>query len=178
MWKATLRSVLMIGALMVAGDAMSVDLAAKENGVQVFDKASKQGGVIATLKQGDVVSSSGRKGMFWEVETADKKKGFVAVTQVTRKSGEEDSSLSKAIRSAATEGRAKDSNVDQARSRSAVMGVRGLDESGETSFAGNVKPNLRHVYMMEDRNYKAEDIDNIGNLVLQEIEKKAEDRGL
>ncbi|MGE0173061.1 MAG: hypothetical protein AB7T49_09760 [Oligoflexales bacterium] len=178
MWKAIVRSIVTIGVLLTATELRAVDLAAKEDGVQVFDKASKQGTVVTTLKAGDVVASSGRKGMFWEVETADKKKGFVAVTQVTRKSDDQSNSLSKAIRSAASEGREKDSKVEQARSRSAVMGVRGLDDSSETSFAGNAKPNLRRVYLMEDRVIKPGDIDTIGSLVLQEIEKKAEDRGL
>ena len=68
----------------------------------------------------------------------------------------------------------KENDAANARQRSTVMGVRGLDENEETAFAGNVKPNLRMVYAMEDIVVKADEIDQIGDLVFKEIEKKAE----
>jgi hypothetical protein len=58
------------------------------------------------------------------------------------------------------------------------MGVRGLDESGETSFAGNVKPNLRQVYVMEDRIVEQKSLDDLAGLVAKEMEARAEKKGL
>jgi hypothetical protein len=157
---------------------LAVDLSAKKDGVKVLAEASKSASVVSTLKKGDSVKSINRKGMFWEVELAGGKKGFVAVLDVSRQAGSSDNSLAKAIRSAAQEGRSQDSSVDQARSRTAVMGVRGLDENEETSFAGNVKPNLRRVYMMEDRIVEQKALDDLASLVAKEMEARAEKKGL
>ena len=59
-----------------------------------------------------------------------------------------------------------------ARSRSSVMGVRGLAESDSNQYAGNVRPNMRLVFAMEDRDYSAKDINRIAIAVESEVEKK------
>ena len=147
-------------------------VAAKRNGVKVFATASKKGKVIKTLQKGEAVESKDRKGMYWQV-TVDGKPGFVSVMKVKRKKGKA-SSLTKKIQSAVSQGRDAE-DVANNRSRSAVMGVRGLDESSETAFAGNVKPNLRMVYKMEDILVKPDQIEKLGEQVFAEIESKVGD---
>jgi ssDNA-binding replication factor A large subunit len=88
---------------------------------------------------------------------------------VTRKSGS-DGNLTKKIQAVVMQGREDD--IGNQRTRSAVMGVRGLDESGDTAFAGNVRPNMRLVYMMEDLKVDNKKVEALGDLVYAEISQK------
>ena len=142
---------------------------AKKNGTKVLSGAKKGAAVIKTLKKGDQIESGERKGMYWQVKV-DGKDGFVSIMKVKRVAVS-DSGLSDAMRTASQNGRQSD-DVSNTRSRSAVMGVRGLDESDDTSFAGNAKPNFRMVYAMEDRETSDKSVEKLGDLVFNEIEKR------
>jgi hypothetical protein len=143
-------------------------VSAKKDGVNVTAEPSKDSSVIVTLKKGDVVDAVERKGMFWKVK-ASGKDGYVSVLAVERQSGEA-SSIAKKIQSAATEGREAEDAAGAQRARSAVMGVRGLDETHEAAAAGNVRPNLRMVYVMEDRVVAPAKIKELENTIQREIE--------
>jgi len=156
---------------------MAAQVEAKKDGVTVHATPDKAGSVIATLKSGETLEAKERKGMYWEVKTANGKAGYVSVMTVKHKPGDGASNLGAAIRDAVKDGRST-SDAANARSRSAVMGVRGLDESDETSFAGSVKPNLRAVYAMEDFSIQATAIDGLGEEVFAEISRRAEKRGM
>lgn len=165
-----LKMLVLLGCVsLTSGPLFAGAVAAKKNGVKVLKEPGKDAETIMTLKKDESVESSERKGMFWKVKTA-KGEGYVAFLDVTRKA-EDDGSLSKAIRAAARDSRDMD-DVKSGRARSAVMGVRGLDESGETSYAGSVKPNLRLVYNMEDQVVDQQKIDKIADLVQEEIAAK------
>ena len=161
-----------LGLCLVPMTAYSASLVAKRAKVKVKSKP-KGGSVVTVLKKGEEVESLGRKGMYWKVKVAGGKIGYVSVTKVKRQAGGS-KGLAKAIRAAAKDGRDKSDEVVSARSRSAVMGVRGLDESDETAFAGNVKPNLRMVYKMEDRATSFKKIDKLGDMVMGEVENMVE----
>ncbi len=147
-------------------DALAASVEAKKDGVKVLSEPSSSGEELATLKKGEIVESDDRKGMYWSVKV-DGKVGYVSVMQVNRKQGEP-SSLSNAIKAAVKQGRSDD-DAAGARGRSAVMGVRGLDDTSETAFAGNVKPNLRMVFQMEDIQVPAKKVDELGEKVFAEI---------
>lgn len=151
------------------------ELTAKKNGVKVYAESSKKSEVIAKLKKGDVLSEQGRKGMYWNVKLENGKEGFVSVLKVKRKKGKGSSEFASALRKAVQQGRSQ-GDASNVRSRSAVMGVRGLDESEDTAFAGNVKPNPRLVLNLENYTVDQEKIENIGKLVEQEIESKMSKR--
>jgi uncharacterized protein YgiM (DUF1202 family) len=174
--KAFVLGIVGLAALTVTeGLAFGASVAAKKDGVEVLSEAAKGASVLATLKKGDTVDAVERKGMYWQVKTSAGATGFVSVMNVAHKTSEEDKSLSKAIRDAAKDGRGDDDSVVATRTRSAVMGVRGLDESADTSAVGNVKPNLRMVYGMEDRVVNPKSLEDLGNKVTAEIEKKMGD---
>jgi hypothetical protein len=145
---------------------------AKADGVQVFADAANGAAVIATLKANQSLPCGERKGMFWEVTAAGGKKGFVSILKVNRKV-EESAGLVNAMSSVVTGGRAGGEDVNAGRSRSAVMGVRGLGPSETASTASNVKPNLRMVYDMEDRKVTEAQTTALGNDIASEIEKRA-----
>mgnify|MGYP003338126981 CR=1 FL=1 len=150
--------------------SLAKSLVAKKDGVKVYAEGSKKSKVVATLAKGDEMESTERKGMYWQVDYKGKK-GFVSVMKVKKKAGQSSGGIAEALRDAVKQGR-DESDATNSRQRSAVMGVRGLDESSETEFAGNVKPNLRMVYNMEGFLVKQTDVDAIGDLVASEIEKK------
>jgi len=160
---------LAVSSLALPVYAASVE--AKKDGVQVLAAPQNKAEVLSTLNKGDAVTAKERKGMYWEVDMGGKT-GYVSVLAVAHKPGD-GGSLSKAIRNAVSKDRPTDQTAN-ARARSAVMGVRGLDESGQTAFAGNVKPNLRLVYGMEDRQVSRDAIENIEKSVMTEVAAKAQ----
>lgn len=165
-----IKAIIAIVSGLAAYQANAASVEAKKDGVKVLDAPSTSGNVVATLNKGDTAESEDRQGMYWAVKV-NGKPGFVSVMAVNRKQGEP-SSLSNAIKTAVKQGRSDDDPAS-ARGRSAVMGVRGLDDSDETAFAGNVKPNLRMVFQMEDLQVEPKKVEALGELVFAEIEKKA-----
>jgi len=154
-----------------AGPLAASTLEAKKDGVTVTATADKAGAVLATLKSGETVDGTERKGMYWSVKTADGKAGFVSVMAVKVQAGA--SAVGGALQDAAKDGR-NTSEAANVRSRSAVMGVRGLDESGETAFAGSARPDLRAVYAMEDFVIPQNRVEKLGEEVFAEIAGRAE----
>ena len=151
-----------------SGMALAATVVAKSSGVKV--KSEPRGGKTLTkLKKGQSLETTERKGMYWKVKLPSGETGFVSVLKVKRKSGTS-KGLAKAIRAAAKSGRSNAEDGANVRSRSAVMGVRGLDESEETAYAGSVKPNLRMVYAMEDRIVSNRSVSRIEKSVMKEVE--------
>ena len=143
---------------------------AKRPKVKIFSSNSKKSAVVATIKKGQTLVSKERKGMFWSVQYGKGKKGYVSVLSVKPKKGG-GGGLANALRTAVQASRSDDDGAN-VRSRSAVMGVRGLDESSDAEFAGNVKPNLRMVFNMEAINISQRRIDQLGDSIAEEIEAK------
>lgn len=166
-----LKALILLGSLVEVSLMANTALTPKGKTASVYATASKKGAVISTLKQGEEVGSSERLGMYWKVALPDGQSGFVAVTDVVRKSGSS-SALAEAIKAAAQDSRDLD-ETSGARARSAVMGVRGLDESGNLASAGNVTPNLRMVYAMEDFAIPQQEIDRFGSEVFAEIDRRS-----
>ena len=111
--------------------------------------------------------------MYWEVNLAQDQKGYISILGVKPAPAESGGSLAEAIRGAVQQKR-DDSDASNMRARSTVMGVRGLDESDETQFAGNVKPNLVMVGNLEKFQVPQKQVDRIGDLVNDEIRRKLE----
>jgi hypothetical protein len=163
-----------IGAFgLFAVTASAAGLVAKKSGVKVTAQPKPGAEVVGTLGKGDAVQSVARKGMFWQVELADGNEGYVAVFHVKRQTGSS-GGLSDAVRQAAQETREEGDDVSSTRMRSAVMGVRGLDESSNTALAGNVTPNLPLVYKMEDRKVASERVESLQQRIQHEIRKRIE----
>ena len=142
------------------------ELEAKKDGVEVYSDSSKSS-VLGTLKKGEKLAYTERKGMYWAV-THNSKHGYVSVMAVQNASSGGASSVTSAIKDAVKQGRDSE-DAGNNRARSAVMGVRGLDDS-DSAFAGNVKPNLRMVYSMEDTVIPTSEIKQLEADVLREVE--------
>lgn len=147
-------------------------IAAKSDGVQVFESASKTSAVLMTLKKDQELESGERKGLFWEVTLQGGKKAFVSVSNVTRKVEATSSSVAKAMRLENSKNR-EEADTASARQRTSVMGVRGLSSSTRLANAGDVRPNLRAVYEMEDRKVNRKAVESLARLVNSEVESKA-----
>lgn len=168
--RVTIQNALVLaGLLTVHSGLWAAPVAAKKDGVPVTAEAKKDAAVLVELKKGEVLEAGDREGMFWKVKTKDGKAGFVSVMLVQRQAGE-DSNLASALRDEALKARQNNDGSDSTRARSAVMGVRGLDESKDTAMAGNIRPDLRAVYRMEDRVVANARVDRLEQLVLKEIE--------
>ena len=160
-----------ISLLMVIAPALTAaTLKVKKSSAKVYSEPKKGSTVVVSLSKGDIVESTGRKGMYWKVKTPAGKSGFISVMKVKRQSGG-GSKISAVIREAAKESRASGNN-ETIRSRSAVMGVRGLDASEQVAYAGNMKPDFRLVYRMEDRAVNQKSLDKIANDIDQEISSR------
>lgn len=152
----------------LASLAFGASIEAKKEGVDVLSAPEKSAAVLLKMKKGDSLTAKERKGMYWEVKTKDGKTGYVSVLNVKHKADE--SGLNDAIRSAVKEGRSS-GDAEASRSRSSVMGVRGLDDN-DTALAGNIRPNLRAVYGMEDMQINKSELDNFGEELNREIAAK------
>jgi len=140
--------------------------------VKVLEKSQKGAAELGVLKAGEEAEALERAGMFWKVKFKGKE-GYVSILDVNRQADGADTGLSKAIRNAAQESRGQDENSG-VRARSAVMGVRGLDEGDQSAGAGNASPNLRMVYSMEDLPVAKGEVEKLGEDVFKEVEERAE----
>lgn len=157
-------------SLFVPSAAVAALVEAQKDNVEVYATADKSAAVITKLKKGDQITSGERSGMYWQVKTADGKAGFVSILAVKVKPGDK-AGLNEAMRDAVQAGRSQ-AAADGGRTRSAVMGVRGLDDTTETGMAASVRPNLHAVYAMEDFDLPRARVDAQSDLVLKEIESK------
>ena len=170
MKKILMNQCLAVAAWLAAGSALAAHVEAKKDGVEVFADATNKSAVVTTLKAGETVAAGERKGMFWSVTTTAGKAGFVSVLVVKHKP-DADGGLVKAINFASKEGRAEGDGTD-ARTRSAVMGVRGLADDDNVGNAANIRPNLRAVYQMEDIHANDKKVKALGDQVLREVSRK------
>lgn len=155
--------------LLCSGAAFATTVVAKKDGVKVTAEAKKSSAVVVTLKKGEALDALQRKGLYWHVKTTAGQEGYVSILKVKRQAGG-GSGIAQAIRAASEDGRSDGDEVENTRARSAVMGVRGLDESSETQYAGNTKPNLRLVYQMEDRRVTKKSLQHLENQVMKELQ--------
>lgn len=165
-------AILPIGFLFAANVALAAQVSAKKDGTQVMSEPKKGASVVRELKKGDVIESSDRAGMFWKVKTSDGKEGYVSVMAVQREA-EKDSGIQTALHDAAMKARNSTESSEGTRARSAVMGVRGLNENNELAEVGALRPDLRSIYHMEDRSVNVKRIDRLEALVLKEVENTA-----
>ena len=149
-----------------AGTVFGGTLEAKKDDVEVFTAADKTSTVITKLKKGTEITSGERSGMYWQVKLPDGKAGFVSVMVVKIKA-DSSSGLNDVLRDAVKSSR-ETADQNGARSRSAVMGVRGLDDNN-TAMAGSVRPNLRAVYGMEDMEVPKTKLDQQASIVENDI---------
>ncbi len=166
-----MRGCVVVGALLSGAGAYSAEVEPKSSDVTVYADATNKSETIGSLKAGERLQAVERKGMFWQVKTADGKVGFVSVLQVKHKA-DTASGLASAINSAVKEGRSGDA-VTESRSRTVVMGVRGLREDDSAGKAGDVRPNLRAVYDMEDKTVSKAKLEDLGDKVFREVARKS-----
>ncbi|RYZ92911.1 MAG: hypothetical protein EOP06_02715 [Proteobacteria bacterium] len=133
---------------------------------QLTSSASKGSDVVKELSSGVSCEASERVGMFWKAECLGVK-GFVSVLKMQREASKE-STLASELYEAGKKARINGS--DSTRTRSAAMGVRGLNENDELSQVGNLRPDLRAIYIMEDRRLDPKRVDSLERLVSEEIE--------
>lgn len=156
--------------VMLPLSAMAGTVESQKENVEVYSAPDKASAVLQKLKKGDTLDSGERKGMYWQVKTASGKEGFVSVLAV-RVKPDEKVGLADAMREAVKKGRSQ-SAADGGRTRSSVMGVRGLDDTSEVGVAANLRPNLHAVYALEDFQVSQEKVKAQGDLVFAEIESK------
>lgn len=161
---------------LMANVAFGAQVSAKKDGTQVTSEAKKGSSVVLELKKGDTVEAGDRSGMFWKVKTKDGKEGFVSVMAVQREAGKEDG-IQAELHNAALKARTANESGENSRARSAVMGVRGLNENDQMADVGALKPDLRAIYHMEDRSVSEQRVDKLESLVMKEVENMAAAQG-
>jgi hypothetical protein len=167
-----LFAVLPLGFLFVTNMALAAQVSAKKDGTQIISEPKKGAAVVKELKKGELIESFDRSGMFWKVKTSEGKEGYVSVMAVQREA-EKTSGIQSALHDAAMKARNSTDGGETTRARSAVMGVRGLNENNELAEVGSLRPDLRAVYHMEDRALNEKRVDRLEALVLKEVENTA-----
>ncbi len=166
-----MRSIALVFTCFFAVPALAAEVEAKKDGVEIYADATNKSAVLGKLGSGEAVGAGERKGMFWQVKTKDGKTGYVSVLAVKHKP-DASGGLSTAIKDVVKEGRSTDEQ-SETRARSAVMGVRGLREDDSAGNAGNVRPDLRAVYRMEDGTPGKKKVEELGEQIFEEIAQKS-----
>ncbi len=162
--------VLAFSLAIVSVTALAGTVESQKDNVEVYSAPDKTSTVLQKLKKGEALNAGERKGMYWQVKTTSGKDGFVSVLAVRVKTDDK-VGLADAMREAVKKGRSQ-SAADGGRTRSSVMGVRGLDDTSEVGVAANLRPNLHAVYALEDFQVSQEKVKAQGDLVFAEIERK------
>lgn len=171
--KCTTAATIALGLISFAGTAMAADkLAVRKDGAQVLSDVKPGSQIVVTLKKGEHLEPVERQGMFWQVTLSDGRKGFVRGLDVQRIQVEDSAAVTKALNEAKSANRQKEESNPRVRTSNAVMGIRGLDDTEGLSQASDVKPNLRHIYAMEDRRVASERVASIEQAVFTEIEER------
>lgn len=152
----------------------STRLVTKASDTELYAEPNKSSTVIKKLAQGIAIEGSERKGMFWEA-TEGGQKVYVSILKVKAEASASDSNVSNALQKAVQSERQENDSANM-RSRSTVMGVRGLDDTSDTAYAGSVRPNLRAVYNMENYSSTPQKLDELEELVKKEIEERSAQR--
>ena len=161
---------LVLGGFLVSQRLVAGTIECQKDTAEVYASADKSSAVLMKLKKGDSLTAGERNGMYWQVTTKSGQPGFVSVLAVKVKS-ESSAGLNDAMREAVKNGRAK-STADGGRTRSSVMGVRGLDDTKDVGMAAGLRPNLHAVYSMEDNEIAPSLIVKRGDIVTSEIESR------
>lgn len=147
MMRATFYTLVLILSA-ASTQALAIEVMVKKKTAVVRETPVQQGPVLSKHKKGDVIKALKRTGTYWQVKTESGKIGYISIFKVKR-TNSQNSSFAKALRKAVKSDRTTDA-VNNVRTRSSVMGVRGLSDSENTAFASNVRPNHMVVYEMED----------------------------
>jgi hypothetical protein len=140
----------------------------KKSEAVILEEPKKESKTLKTVPEGTLLNLDGsaRHGMYWKVTG-----GYVNVLDVRKEesAAREEDSLAAAIQKD-HETKSKENSV---RSRSAVMGVRGLDDEGDLSKVGSLAPKLDKVDAMEaHRGNAMKDVGGMEEKVFSEIESK------
>ncbi|MBP9707572.1 MAG: hypothetical protein KBD78_08000 [Oligoflexales bacterium] len=167
-------TVLFVSYIFLGSNLFASTLSIKKDGVELLSEPKKGANVVQTLKKDEELIAVERKGMYWQVKLPDNKTtGYVSVLSATHKPDQKEG-ISGLLNAAVKEGRAEN-EVNSTRTRSTVMGVRGLDDTSQTAFAGSVKPNMKLVYAMEDFAVADDRLAKHTEAIMKEIENKIEE---
>jgi uncharacterized protein YgiM (DUF1202 family) len=86
---ASVTMMFLNSAALIGAEVKAPEVAAKAitDGLIVRQAPDDKSPTVATLKKGDAVTASDRKGAYWKVKLADGKEGFVSVTGLQTKAG-------------------------------------------------------------------------------------------
>lgn len=180
-WLGGVRSFLfVVAALSVSSSALADVVKARKDGVKVFAEANSGAKVLKTLKKDEVVNTRHRFGSFHAIDLGPKTIGYVRVLEVAKVADKEAEAFLKTLDSRVGTLPVDDgASSARARTSSSVMGIRGLAVDGDASARADVRPDMRHVRIMEERDVGAERrerLERLESLVFEEIEKKERER--
>ena len=155
--------------------ALGVPGEVKRNGIKVYLQPNESSPVLCSLEKKTLVSVEERSGIFWKVPkvcSGRHELGYIKMVDVFRIPIVDDKA-SQVIQNALAKDRdSMESTIARQRSSNAVMGVRGLDDGeNDLDSAGNLTPDLKSVYSMEDRQVNENDIRKIEKGIHNELEK-------
>lgn len=162
--KACLVSTFVLPLLYGTADAM--ELVTKKAGVSVYSKAVPNAPALGTLKDHEKVEASTRMGMYWVVQF-NGQKAYVRVADVQPA---RNSDVSSALKYQANK---KDGENGGRARATAVMGIRGLDDSEDITGGGTGKPNTELTHRMENRPVDSHAISEIEKSVNAELEAQS-----
>lgn len=147
-------------------EAFALDLIVKKE-TAAYSEASSKSTKLSPLAVGTKLEGGERLGMYWSVKL-DGRLVFVKVLDVQA------AAPNKSFVNGIVRPKSASSDGLEDRQRTSVMGVRGLAPDDDMANAGNVRPNLRAVFVMEeDASPSPAKVIKLQGAVMSEIEAKA-----
>lgn len=159
------KIVVFVGAALSAHVALAFDLSPKKAGVSLRAQPAADAAVVKVLQGNERLKVTSKSGLYWAV-TLGGEKGFVLSSEVQPARSQDDSNVRSGFQSA-VQGN-KDSPK---RTRSAVMGIRGLDDAEEISNKAGDRNNPNATQKMENRPISKDSVNRLEDAVTKENEE-------
>lgn len=159
------KSTVLVGVAVAAQAAFAFELTPKKAGVSLRAKPTVDGPVVKVLQGNERLKVTSKSGLYWAV-TLGADKGFVLSSEVQPLRSNEESNVRSGFKSAI-----QGNKGNQKRTRSAVMGIRGLDDAEEISNKSGDRNNPNATQKMESRPISKDSLNRLEESVNKENEE-------
>lgn len=161
-------------ALVVFGNALADALVVRADNTPLLSEPRLKAETRATLGKDTTLEGIEKSGLFWKVRTPDGAEGYVVVSKVQAPQSSA-AKLKSAMRSALTEKQGSADDNPRARSKNAVMGIRGLSDGDDLSSISNLRPNLTELEHFESFTINPDQVEVLQSNVLKEADFRNEE---
>lgn len=159
--------------LALFGNALAAALVVRADKTPLLSKPRLKAEIRASLGKDTTLEGIEKSGLFWKVRTPDGAEGYVVVSKVHAPQSSA-AKLKSAMRSVLSETQGSQTDNPRARSKNAVMGIRGLSDGDDLSALNSLRPNLAELEHFESFTVQLDQVEVLQSNVLKEADFRNE----